>query len=201
MSANVNTTMNGTQPSSCFNPTAGRIGKTSAYCLLPVVSLTGNSLICLIVYKTKTLRKPINFFIVNMAMSDLLYPIFLFPWEITELHVGSWLISGPLCQALCKLAPFLTDVSLGVSIHNLVLVPVDRFGAVVFPHRSPLISTKLCRFFIPATWIVAMAIHSPYLFASKLAEYPGRLVCLNQWNDAFGETSSQVNQKNKPLIP
>ena len=165
MSANVNTTMNGTQPSSCFNPTAERIGKTIAYCLLFVVSLTGNSLIGLIVYKTKTMRKPINFFIVNMAMSDLLYPIFLFPWKITGVHVGFWLISGPLGEALCKLVPFLTDVSTAVSIQSLVLIAVDRFGAVVFPLRSPLISTKLCRIFIPATWIVAMAIYSPYLFA------------------------------------
>ena len=193
MSANVNTTMNGTQPSRCVNPTAARIGKTIAYCLLFVISLTGNSLIGLIVYKTKTMRKPINFFIVNMAMSDLLLPIFLFPAQITEIHVGFWLISGALGQALCKLAPFLADVSTSVSIQSLVLIAVDRFGAVVFPVRSPLISTKLCRFFIPATWIVAMAIHSPDLFALKLAEYPGGLVCLNQWNKTFGETPSLAN--------
>ena len=193
MSANVNTTMNGTQPLSCFNPTAERIAKTIAYCLLFVVSLTGNILIGLIVYKTKTMRKPINFLIVNMAMSDLLYPIFLFPWKITEINVGSWLISGPLGQALCKLLTFLADVSTAVSVQSLVLIAVDRFGAVVFPLRSQLISTKLCRFFILATWIVAMAILSPYLFAFKLAEYPGGLVCLWQWNEAFGETSSHAN--------
>lgn len=50
----------------------------------------------ILVYKTQTLRKQINFFIVNMAMSDLLYPIFLFPWKLTQLHVGSWLLSGSL---------------------------------------------------------------------------------------------------------
>ena len=180
MSANLTATVNGTQTSgtsTCnFNPTAAKIGKTLALCLLFVVSLTANSLIGLIVYKTKTMRKPINFLIVNMAMSDLLYPIFLFPWVMTEVNVGSWLISGPLGQALCKLAPFLTYVSSAVSIQSLVLIAVDRFGAVVFPLRSPVISTKLCRFFIPATWIVAVAIMSTYLFALKLAEYPGGLV-------------------------
>ena len=186
--------MNGTQPSNCFNPTAERIGKTISYCLLFVASLTGNSLIGLIVYKTKTMRKPINFLIVNMAMSDLLFPIFLFPWKITELQArGFWLINGPLGQALCKLAPILQSVSTDVSIQSLILIAVDRFGAVVFPLRSPLISTKLRRFFIPATWIVAMAIQSPYFFAFKFAEYPGGLVCLAQWNKAFGETSSEAN--------
>ena len=126
-------------------------------------------------------------------MSDLLYPIFLFLSKITGIHVGSWLISGPLGQALCKLAPFLTEVSTAVSTQSLVPIAVDRFGAVVFPLRFPVISTKLCRFFIPATWIIAMAIYSPFLFTYKLTEYPGRLVCFHQWNEAFGETSSYVN--------
>ena len=66
--ANLNTTMNGTKPSSCFNPTAEKIGGTFVYCLLFLVSLAGNSFIGIIVYKTKTMRKPINILIVNMAM-------------------------------------------------------------------------------------------------------------------------------------
>ena len=190
----MNTTVNGSMTcSSLFNPTAAKIGRTFAYCLIFVVSLLGNSFIGIIVYKTHTLRKPINFFIVNMAMSDLLFPIFLFPWEITYLHAGSWLISGPLGQALCKLASFLSDASFGVSVQSLLLIAVDRFGAVVFPLRSPLISSKLCLFFILATWIMAMVVHSPYLVAFKLVLYPGKLRCLARWNEAFGESFSAKN--------
>ena len=142
----MNTTVNGSSCSFLPNPIARRIGETFAYCgLIFVVSLVGNSFIGITVYKTKKLRKPINYFIVNMAMSDLLYPIFFFPREMTYLYVDhQWLISGPLGQALCKLVPFLADVSTVVSIQNLVLIAVDRFGAVVFPLRSPLISSKLC---------------------------------------------------------
>ena len=77
-----------------------------------------------------------------------------------------------------------------MSIQSLVLIAVDRFGAVVFPLRSPLISSKLCPFFILATWIIAMAFYSPDLFAFKLAEYPGGLVCELRWKEAFGESSS-----------
>ena len=189
----MNTTVNGSSCSSLFNPTAAKLGKTFAYCMIFVVSLLGNSFIGIIVYKTQTLRKPIDFFIVNMVMSDLLYPIFHLPWRLTELHADSWLISGPLGQALCKLLRFLPDVSTGVSIQSLVLIAVDRFRAVVFPHRSPLISSKLCPFFILGTWIIAMAVHSPYLVALKLAVYRERLVCDWQWNEAFGESSSFAN--------
>ena len=187
--------MNGTLPSSCaWNPTAEKIGKTFAYCLIFLISLAGNSVIGIIVYKTKTMRKPINFLIVNMAMSDLLFPIFLFPSEILQsLYPDSWLITGPLGQALCKLVFFLPDVSTAVSMQSLVLIAVGRFGAVVFPLRPPPISSKLCPFFILATWIIAMASHSPYLFGLKLAEIHGVLDCRWRWKEAFGESSSLEN--------
>ena len=195
MSKGVNTTMNGTQPSSCPNrdPTATKIGETFAYCLIFLVSLAGNTAIGIIVYKRKTMRTPINFFIINMAMSDLLFPIFSIPRAIQMLYVDSWLIDGPLGQTLCKLAAFLPDISALVSIQSLILVAVDRFGAVVFPLRYPLISSKLCSFFVPATWIVAMAVLSPYLFAMKLYGYPGGLRCRMHWNEAFGESFSFKN--------
>ena len=97
------------------------------------------------------MRKHINFFIVNMAMSDVLYPILVIPMSIKELYIDYWLIGGPLGQVLCKLVFFLGDLSVSVSIQSLVLIAVDRFGAVVFPLRSPLIRSKLCLFFILAT--------------------------------------------------
>ena len=84
MSVYSNTTrvLNETTLSYCSSPDnllAEKIGKTFAYCLILIVSLAGNSFIVILVYKTKTMRKSINFMIVNMAMSDLLFPIFVLP--------------------------------------------------------------------------------------------------------------------------
>ncbi|XP_020622547.1 RYamide receptor-like [Orbicella faveolata] len=170
-----------------------KIGITFAYCLIFIFSLAGNTVIGIIVYKTKTMRKPINFFIVNMAMSDLLFRIFLIPLEIQTLYKDSWLIGGPFGQVLCKLVAFLTEVSSTVSFQSLVLIAVDRFGAVVFPLRSPLISSNLCLFIILATWIVAIAVYSPVLFVCKVVEHPEKLVCQQNWNELFGESSSHEN--------
>jgi len=195
MSENVNsTTINGSQPLSSFDdPTAERIGKTFFYCSILLVSLAGNTAIGIIVYKTKIMRKPINFLIVSMAMSDLLYPIFLIPMSIQGLYVESWMIGGPLGQATCKLVYFLTHASGLVSILSMVQIAVDRFGAVVFPFRSPPISSKLCPFFILSTWIIATVVGSPFLFAMKLVEYPGGLECKMLWNEVFGESFSFKN--------
>ena len=126
-------------------------------------------------------------------MSDLLYSIFLLPQRLTELYVDSWPIGGSHGQALCKMFPLIIDVSTVVSILSLVLIAVERFGAVVFPLGSLLVSSKRCSFFIPTTWIVAVAISSPYLFAFKLVEYPEKLACERRWSEAFGESSSDAN--------
>ena len=81
----------------------------------------------------------------NMAMSDLLYPTFLFPVLLADVHVGSWLIGGTLGQALCKLNVFLADCSVLVSIQSLVLIAVDRSGALLVPLRSPVVTRRVLR--------------------------------------------------------
>ena len=80
-----------------------------------------------------------------------------------------------------------------MSVKSLVLIAVDLFGAVVFPLRSPLISSKICPFFILATWIVAIAVNVPDLNESKLAQYPGKLACEGNWHRVLEESSSYNN--------
>ena len=187
----MNSTANGSSGSwSCLNFSALKIGGTVTYCLIIILSLVANSLIVIIVSKTPNLKKTINYFIANMASSDLLYPIFSIHFKLSILHANSFLIGGQLGQALCKLLPFFGDVSFVVSIQNLILIAVDRFGAVVFPLRSPLIRSKLCPFFILATWIVAVAVNSPDLFSYELVEYSERTRCVQKWKKAFEESSS-----------
>ncbi|XP_022783012.1 neuropeptide FF receptor 2-like [Stylophora pistillata] len=181
---------------SCYTksgPSAENIGKTLAYSLIFFVSLAGNAFIVIIVYKAKTMRKTINFFIVNMAISDLLLPVFAIPLTVTEFYTDSWLIGGAFGQATCKLVSLFEDVSTAVSVQSLILITVDRFGAVVVPLRSPLITPKLCLFSVFSTWVVAIAMFSPYLFAVKLVSVtPGKLTCTLLWNDTFGESSNPI---------
>ena len=191
----MNSTANGSSGFwSCSNYfTEWKIAGTVAFCLIIIVSLIANSLIVILVCKTPNLRKPINYFIANMASSDLLNPIFLIPWNLSFLHTSSFLISGKLGQALCKFLPFIISVSFVVSIQNLILIAVDRFGAVVFPLRSPLIRSKLCPFFILATWIVAAAVNSPYLFTFELVESPEGNMCVIKLEEVFGVSSSYAS--------
>ena len=200
MSANRTATMNGNQTSSCFNHEAKRIGISFYYCLIFVLTLMGNIIIGIIVYRTRSMRKPINFFIVNMAMSDLLFPIVYFPSIVAKINYGYWLLGGPVGQALCKLHNVLVYVSVFVSIQSLALIAVDRYGAVVFPLHSPLISSKRCRFLILITWIIAVAANIPDAMAFELVEYQEGLVCVLKSNEVFGESLSYRNYAVSKLV-
>ena len=148
----------------------------------------------MLVYKTPNLRKPINYFIANMASSDLLFILYMCHGILARLNI-SWIIGSQFGQAFCKLISFLPAVSTFTSIQNLILIAVDRFGAVVFPLRSPLIRSKWCPFFILATWVVAVAVSLPYLFSMKLVDNSGKMYCIDRWKEAFGESSSHPHFK------
>ena len=164
-----------------INDSALNLGLTIGYSLILIVSLAGNSAIGVIFYKTPSLqRQPINHLIVNMAMSDLVFPLITVPWFLVRFYtspVDHWLIGGPFGQAFCKLIVYVPEVSYGVSCQSLVLIAVDRFVAVVFPLRSTVISRKLFPFVITATWIFALAFYSPWLNSAKVDELKKHSVC------------------------
>ena len=139
----------------------------ATYYIMLLVTLIGNVLIILVFSKYKPLRKSINYFVVNMAVSDLFTPLTIMPFTIAET-----LSSGPFLSRLeqpefaniiCKLCYFLPDVSLLVSIQSLMLISVDRLIAVVFPLKIKLISCKVRLVCILVSWIVAIATHAHYL--------------------------------------
>lgn len=155
--------------------------KTFAFSLIIVVSLAGNTLIGAIVYRTETMRKTVNYFIVSMAMSDLLIPIIVMPLALIDLHGGFWSVFGyQLGQTFCYAMIFLQYLSAIVSVESLVLIGEDRFGAVVFPLRPPLIvlrSSVQSPFIVLTTWIVAIGLSFPAFCASKPVEITVKFGC------------------------
>ena len=160
--------------------TAERISKLFAYCFILLGSFLGNIAIIIIVYRYRYLRTTVNYFIVNMAVSDLLYPLSVIPAEITKLITNSWhwQVSGILASVFCTSHHFLRDFSLHVSTQSLVWIAVDRFIAVVFPIKVGLISTKIRTIAISSTWIFAGVLNIPLLLTSKLVECGNNTFCL-----------------------
>ena len=139
-------------------------------------SFFGNVFIIIIVYKHRELHKTINYFIVNMAASDLLFPLIVNPVNIVALATDSWNwhVSGILGSCFCKLFYFSSSVALHVSVQSLVWIGIDRFAAVVFPIKLGLISPKIRTTAIISTWTIAGLFNSPSLIISDVVVHDNR---------------------------
>ena len=137
------------------------------YFISLLVALIGNVLIILVFYKYKPIRKSINYFVFNMAISDLLTPLTIMPFNIaTTLSNGPGflnLLPLPLAGVICKLCFFLADSSFVVSIVSLLMISSDRLIAVVFPLQIKLISMKVRFICIFMSWVVAISVYGLYL--------------------------------------
>ena len=166
-----------------------------AYFTILLVSLVGNALVILVFNKNKQLRRSINYYVLNMAVSDLLTPLTIMPVNIVEIISDStaFMVDTPLVlgNILCKLCYFLPDVSFMVSIQSLLLISIDRFIAVVFPLQIKLISSKVRFICISCTWIVAITVHAPYFYTFKLIPHGNSYNCLQRWGGSHDKIHSR----------
>ena len=163
------------------NSTAERISFIFLYCVNLMGTFFGNIFIVMIVYKNRDLRKTINYFIVNMAVSDLIFPLIVIPVKIIGLATESWKwrVSGILGLTFCKLFHFSSAVTLHVSTQSLMWMAIDRFVAVVFPIKLGLISPKIRTTAIVSTWIFASLFNSPSLITADVVHYNKNALCIN----------------------
>ena len=177
------------------NSTVETVIKALAYLIILIVSLVGNVLLILVIHNNKPLRKSINYFVLNMAVSDLLNPLTIMPVRLTYIISGSdsWKVDSPwiLGNILCKLSFFLPDVSLIVSIESLLLTSMDRFVAVVFPLKAKLITRKARLISIGCAWLVAIAVHTPYFYTFRLFHYGNQTYCQPDW----GPIETQIKKR------
>lgn len=65
-----------------------------------VIGLIGNALVCMAVYRNHSMRTVTNYFIVNLAVADLLVLLICLPpsvlWDVTE----TWFLGLKLCKAV-----------------------------------------------------------------------------------------------------
>ncbi|KAK3736131.1 hypothetical protein QZH41_004639 [Actinostola sp. cb2023] len=162
-----------------------RNAKVASYSLILVISLIGNILVILVVYKNKNMRKTINFFIVNMAASDLVTPLIVMPMQISRSLIVGWAFSGDLGEALCKILFFLSEIPGPVSVLSLICMAFDRFVGVVFPLRIGMISSRVRVTMIAITWAIPVGFSGMNLYGMKLYSNKGNLYCVFRWHDDF----------------
>ena len=97
-----------------------KTAKISAFSIILLSSFVGNILIIITVYKREELRNTINYFVVNMAISDFAFPLTVIPVHLAETASSpwQWLIGGTVGVIICKIKGYLHNVTLGVSVQS-----------------------------------------------------------------------------------
>ena len=153
-------------PVICSGSLPSKAFQITTYSLLMASSLIGNFLIVGVFYRNKALRTTVHYFIMNMAISDLLYPVVYLPYRLSTKYFDDdgWLAQGVMGNVLCKLALNAGMVSNSVSTFNMMLIAVDRFHAVVSPMKPPIFSRSRCWLLIVFSWFVSVAFCSPLFY-------------------------------------
>lgn len=128
--------------------------------LVIMLTLVGNILVILSIFKHKALRIAQNFFLVSLAVADLTVAMFVLPFSVIYQILGRWKFGINLCKVwltcdvLCCTA----------SILHLCVIALDRYWAITDPlnyarkrtHRRVLLM-------IGGVWVLSIAISSPPL--------------------------------------
>ncbi|TNN00426.1 D(4) dopamine receptor-like isoform X1 [Takifugu flavidus] len=138
--------------------------------LLIVVIICGNLLVCLSVLTEKALKTTTNYFIVSLAVADLMLAVLVLPLFVySEFQDGVWPLSTTICDYLMTMDVMLCTAS----IFNLCAISVDRFIAVLIPLNYNRKHVDLRQaVLLSATWILALAVASPIIFG--INNMPGR---------------------------
>lgn len=165
----------------------------SAYAIILLLSLLGNSLILHIVRTRPSIRQnPFSWLLVNTALADLLDVITASSFTVPSFLCGECWASGATGTALCKLIPFFLTVSICVSIWSLVIIAVDRYLAIVCTvcqNKRPMSGRSVLRS-IAAVWFFAGLIFSWELYIHKVQEVDDDVaLCYVQWHEESEELS------------
>ncbi|XP_011049457.1 PREDICTED: orexin receptor type 1-like [Acromyrmex echinatior] len=123
-----------------------------------IIGLIGNALVCMAVYRNHSMRTVTNYFIVNLAVADLLVLLICLPpsvlWDVTE----TWFLGLKLCKAV----PYLQTVSVSISILTLTFISIDRWYAICFPLRFKS-TTARAKTAIIVIWLISLLFDIPEL--------------------------------------
>ncbi|XP_053109009.1 probable G-protein coupled receptor 19 isoform X2 [Hemicordylus capensis] len=127
--------------------------------VLWLLSIFGNSLVCLVIHRSRRTQSTTNYFVVSMACADLLISVGSTPFVLLQLASGRWTLGS----MMCKLVRYFQYLTPGVQIYVLLSICVDRFYTIVYP-LSFKVSREKAKKMIVASWIFDAALASPAFF-------------------------------------
>ncbi|KAM4546970.1 alpha-1A adrenergic receptor-like [Fundulus diaphanus] len=138
-------------------------------------AIVGNILVILSVVCNRHLRTPTNYFIINLAMADLLLSTTVLPVSATLEVLGYWVFG----RIFCDIWAAVDVLCCTASIMSLCVISIDRYVGVRYPLQYPTVVTRRRALLaMLAVWILAFVISIGPLLGWKQPPSQDDTVCL-----------------------
>ncbi|NP_001232921.1 5-HT2 receptor [Aplysia californica] len=124
---------------------------------LVVFGVAGNTLVILAISLEKRLQNVTNYFLLSLAVTDLLVSLIVMPFSIINVFTGRWLFGLLLCDFFVT-----SDVLMCTSsILHLCTISLERYIGIRYPLWTKNKSKRVVLLKIVLVWTIALAITSP----------------------------------------
>jgi len=129
-------------------------------------SLSGyltDSLVCLVIYRTRRLHTVTNVFIANLAVSDLFITVINVPFNVVRHLTTDWTFG----HFTCGLVNFSMTVFVYVSTLTMTAIAVDRYIVILHPMR-PRMSVGIGLTVVAVAWFVGSVMSLPFAIFAQV---------------------------------
>lgn len=149
------------------------IVQVTFYAVITIIGTVANLALCGALLR-KRQRNPSEYFILNLAITDLMTCAVGIPLDMAVILVQHW----PFGAFMCKVVyPFQTTL-IAVSVATLTCMAIERYRAIMTPFK-PKLTGRFVKITICAAWCLSVALVSPYI--AVLRHNHADLSCTEAW--------------------
>ncbi|KAM9321148.1 putative G-protein coupled receptor 25 [Gastrophryne carolinensis] len=138
---------------------------STLYLLFFLVGLTGN-VVVIMVLSTRSSRRA-DTFILNLAISDLIFVLNLPFWVPSQVQEDNW----PFGDFLCRASSFALAVTRSTSCFLMAIMSVDRYLAVIKQNKAHPLRARSCSIgACCGIWLVSILLGCPSLVSRHISE-------------------------------
>ena len=120
-----------------------------AYLVVWLLSIFGNTLVCIVIRRSRRVQSTTNFFVIGISVADIVYSLIAMPFVGGNILVGQWEFG----DFMCRLLRLVQYASPGVVMLILLCISVDRFYTIIYP-LSFKVKRKTAKQMIIGCWAV-----------------------------------------------